>query len=157
MTVGVPTCAPDTLITDLARLSLEKGYEAFVVMRDGHALGVIGARELVAGSTSEGAHTLKAEQIMREGVPQVPPDIPLSAAALVMGDLGIQTLFLMHHAGGIEYPAAYISYRHYLRLLASESDEDLSDLGIYADRQPPLREFIQRRDEARRRAGGSTP
>ena len=156
MTVGVPTCAPDTLLTDLARLSLEKEVEAFVVMKDGHALGVISERELVAGCTREDAYFLTAEQVMREGVPQVPPDIPLSAAALLMGDLGVQTLFLMHHAGGIEYPAAYISYRHYLRLLAAESDEELSDLGIYADRQPPLQEFIQRRDEARRRAGGST-
>jgi CBS domain-containing protein len=156
MTVGVPTCAPDALLTDLARLSLEKGVEAFVVMKDGHALGVISERELVASSTQEDAHSLTAEQVMREGVPQVPPDIPLSAAALLMGDLGVQTLFLMHHAGGIEYPAAYISYRHYLRLLAAESDDELSDLGIYADRQPPLQEFIQRRDEARRRAGGST-
>lgn len=154
MTVGVPTCAPDDLIIDLARLALEKGFEAFVVMEDGHALGVIGERELVAGAIHEEAQHLTAEQVMREGVPQVPPDIPLSAAAMLMGDLGVQTLFLMHHAGGIEYPAAYISYRHFIRLLAAESDEELSDLGIYADRQPPLQEFIQRRDAARRSANG---
>ncbi len=156
MTVGVPTCAPDTLLSDLARLSLEKGFEAFVVMEDGHALGVVGEREMAAGSTSEEVDTLLAEQVMHEGVPQVPPDIPLSAAALLMGDLGVQTLFLMHHAGGIEYPAAYISYRHFVRLLAAESDDDLSDLGIYADRQPPLEEYIQRRDDARRRAARKT-
>lgn len=154
MTVGVPTCTADTLLSDLARLVLEKGFEAIVVMKDGHALGVVGEHELVRACTRENAHSLVADQVMREGVPQVPPDIPLSAAALLMQDLGVQTLFLMHHAGGVEYPAAYISYRHYLRLLAAESEEELRDLGIYAQRQLPLQEYIRRRDESRKRAAG---
>ena len=97
---------------------------------------------------------MTAEDVMREGVPQVPPDIPLSAAAMVMHDLGVRTLFLMHHAGGIEYPAAQLTYQHLLRLLAADGEEDLSDLGIYAQRQPPLETFIQRRDEARNKASG---
>jgi CBS domain-containing protein len=152
MTVGVQTCTPDTLLSDLARLVLEKGCEAVVVMKDGHALGVVGEDELVRACTREDMQSLKVEQIMREGVPQVPPDIPLAAAALLMQDQGVQTLFLMHHAGGVEYPAAYISYRHYIRLLAAESDDDLRDLGIHADRQAPLQAFIHRRDEARSKA-----
>jgi hypothetical protein len=69
-----------------------------------------------------------------------------------MLDLGVRTLFLMHHAGGIEYPAAQISYRHYLRAMAAQEKEDLRDLGIHAQRRPPLETFIQRRDEARREA-----
>lgn len=155
MTVGVQTCTPDTLLSDLARLMLEKGCEAVVVMKDGHALGVIGEDELVHACTRDDEHALRVEQVMREGVPQVPPDIPLTAAALVMQDLGVQTLFLMHHASGVEYPAAYISYRHFIRLLAAESDEDLQDLGIHAERESPLQTFIQRRDEARRKASSS--
>jgi CBS domain-containing protein len=136
---------------------LEKDYEAVVVMKDGHALGVVAEDELMRASGREDADNLTAEQVMREGVPQVPPDIPLAAAVLLMQDLGVKTLFLMHHAGGIEYPAAYISYRHYIRLLAAENDDDLRDLGIHADRQPPLQAFIQRRDEARKRASGGAP
>jgi len=88
---------------------------------------------------------------MREGIPQVPPDIPLTAAAQFMRDLGVRTLFLMHHAGGVEYPAAAISYKHYLRYLAANDLADLNDLGIKADRIPPLEDFFQRRAAARKK------
>ncbi len=72
---------------------------------------------------------------MREGVPQVPPDIPLTAAAQIMQDQGVRALFLMHHAGGIEYPAAMLSLTtHLLRHLAAKDDDELRDLGIHADR-----------------------
>lgn len=154
MTVGVQTCTPDTSLAELARLMLEKNCEAVVVMNDGHALGVVGGDELVCACSWEDMQSMKAEDVMREDVPQVPPDIPLSAAALLMHDLGVQTLFLMHHAGGIEYPAAQISYRHLLRLLAAEGEDDLMDLGIYAQRQAPLDSFIQRREQARKKAAG---
>ena len=86
---------------------------------------------------------------MRDGVPQVPPDIPLVAAAQLMQDLKVRTLFLMHHAGGIEYPAAMISYKHLLRHLAADNEAELRDLGIRAERKTPLEMFIQRRDAAR--------
>jgi hypothetical protein len=55
----------------------------------------------------------------------------------------------MHHAGGIEYPAAYISYRHFLRHMAAKDVDDLKDLGIYAYRQSPIEAFIQRREAKR--------
>jgi hypothetical protein len=86
---------------------------------------------------------------MRDGVPQVPPDIPLTAAAQLMQDFKVRTLFLMHHAGGIEYPAAMISYKHLLRHLVADNETELRDLGIGAERQTPLEMFIQRRDAAR--------
>jgi CBS domain-containing protein len=155
MTVGVQTCPPDTPLPDLARRMLETSCEAVVVMQEGHALGVVGEDEIVAGFHRDGLHELHAADVMREGVPQIPPDIPLSAAAQFMRDLGVRTLFLMHHAAGVEYPAAHISYRHLLRYVAAQSEADLLDLGIYAQRQAPLQSFIQRRDEARKKAGGS--
>ncbi len=154
MTVGVQTCAPDTPLPELARLLLETGCETVVVLEEGHALGVAGEDELVASLGRENWDALTAADVMREGVPQVPPDIPIAAAALLMRDMGVRTLFLMHHAAGIEYPAAYISYRHLLRFMAAESDADLRDLGIHANRQPPLQTFILKRDEARKKASG---
>ena len=90
--------------------------------------------------------------LMTVGVETCPPDTPLSAAAEIMLDQGVRTLFLMHHAGGIEYPAAQISYRHYLRAVVAQEDEDLRDLGILAKRQSPLEIFVQRRDEARKKS-----
>ena len=87
---------------------------------------------------------------MREDVPQVPPDIPLAAAAQIMQDQKVRTLYLMHHAGGIDYPAAMLSYRHLLRHLSAQKDEDLQRPGHSApNRKSPVETFIERRDAAR--------
>jgi hypothetical protein len=55
----------------------------------------------------------------------------------------------MHNASGIIYPAAMITYRHILRHLAAQTDDDLQDVGIAAARQSPLEQFIARRDAAK--------
>lgn len=153
MTVGVPTCSSETSVIDLARLMLEQGWEEVVVLDtlEGHALGVVSQDELVRAYTNTEYRKKSAMDIMRDGVPQVPPDIPLTTAAQIMQDQGVRVLFLMHHAGGIEYPAAMISYRHLIRHLISSDDEELRDLGIRAERQAPLDLFIQRREAARNR------
>ena len=154
MTVGVPTCPPQTPIVDLVRLMLEKNWEAVVVLdgEEGHALGVVGQDELVKAYEREDARTLTAEQIMHEGVPQIPPDIPLTVAAQMMLDQKVRALFLMHHAGGVVYPAAMITYRHILRYLAAQSNDELKDMGIAAARKAPLEQFIERRDAAKKAA-----
>ncbi len=153
MTVGVKTCTPATPIVDLARLMLEQDLEAIVVLdHDGHAVGVVSRDDLVRAYTRDDCRSLTAEAIMTDGVPQVPPDIPLAAAAQIMRDRGVRAVFLMHHAGGIAYPAAMLTYTHFLRHLCAQDDDELSDLGIRRDRQPPLDSFKQRRDAARRRS-----
>jgi predicted transcriptional regulator len=152
MTVGVVTCSEETPVADIARMILDKGLEAIVVLDEaGHALGTVSQFELVKIYNHPDPRKLKAEAIMREGVPQVPPDLPVTTAAQIMQDQGTRALFLMHHAGGIEYPAAVLSYYHLLRYLAADSDEELHDLGIAAARQAPLEAFVNRRDAARRR------
>ncbi len=153
MSVGVATCAPDTPIIEIARLLLEKKLEAVVVLNEeGHAVGIVSQKELVKAYTRDNHQQLTAEAIMHDGVPSVPPDIPLTAAAQIMQDQDIRVIYLMHHAGGIAYPAAVLSYQHLLRHLAARSDEELNDLGIKAARQAPLDEFLQKRDAARKRA-----
>jgi predicted transcriptional regulator len=150
MTVGVETCSPDTPIVDLARALLDNSGEDLVVLEDGHALGTIGLEQLMQVYAVGDYSALKARDILHEGVPQIPPDIPLTAAAQIMQDKRVKTLFPMHNAGGITYPAAMISYRHFLRHMNAEKDEDLSDLGIHADRKSPVEAFLQRRNAARR-------
>jgi len=164
MKVGVPTCPPDASVVEIARLLLEKNLEAVVVLdpEEGHALGVVGQDELVRAYANRPPPTaadqqppsdLTAVDVMREDVPQAPADIPLTAAAQIMLDQGVRVLFLMHHAGGIEYPAASLSYHHILRHMAARDEAELSDLGIGAERQTPLEVFIQKRDAARRKTG----
>jgi CBS domain-containing protein len=145
MTVGVLTCTPQTTISEIAQLLLDHDLDEVIVLDDGKALGVVGQDDLVAAFARDKSQSLTAIQVMREGIPQVPPDIPLTAAAQIMRDQGVRTFFLMHHAAGIEYPAAALSYKHLLRLLAAEDREELRDLGIKADRVLPLDEFKKRR------------
>lgn len=151
MTVGVQTCPPGTPVADVARLLLDRDLEAVVVLdREGHAAGIVGREELVRAYASGVDDAMTAEDIMHEGVPQAPPDIPLTAAAQLMLDQGVRSFFLMHNAGGIIYPAAFITYKHLIRHLAATSDAELSDLGIDAARKAPLDAFIERRDAARK-------
>ena len=107
---------------------------------------------MVKAYEREDARTLTAEQVMHEGVPQIPPDVPLTVAAQMMLDQNVRAFFLMHNAAGVIYPAAMITYRHILRHLAAQSDDDLKDMGIAAARKAPLEQFIARRDAAKKAA-----
>ncbi|MGQ9850482.1 MAG: CBS domain-containing protein [Aggregatilineaceae bacterium] len=155
MTVGVPTCAPDTPVSDLARLMLERDVEGVIVLdHEGHAVGMVTPDELMQAYQHDDPRALAAETIMREDVPELPPDIPLSAAAQLMRDRRVRVVFLTHNAAGITYPAAMLTYRHFLRHLAARSDADLADLGIHAQRLSPMQRFLQKREAARRRRLG---
>lgn len=154
MSVGVLTCSHKTPAIDVARVLLERDQEGLVVLNEhGHAVGIVSRANLVQAYGNGDYETLTAEAIMQDGVPQIPPDIPLTAAAQIMQDQGQRILFLMHHAGGIEYPAAFLSYTHLIRHLAMQDVDDLRDLGIKAVRESPLDTFIRRRNEARQQAG----
>ena len=152
MSVGAPTCSVETPIVDLAKKMLEKDWEAVVVLESdqGHAVGVVSQRELLQAYTRSDYTQLTAEDLMGENIPTVPPDIPITAAAQLMLDQGTRVVYITHHAGGIKYPAAWLTLKHLLRYLTGD---DLSDLGIRATREKPLDVFIRRREEARARAG----
>jgi CBS domain-containing protein len=166
MTVGVPTVTPETDVTDIARFLIEHNLEEVVVLEEGHNVGIVGYSEILksfekasalqeASLASENeqseSSTLTAEDVMRHDVVTVPPDLPLAAVIQIMQDKHLRAVYLTHHAGGVEYPAAWLTYRHLLRFMAARSDEEYKDLGIHAHRQSPLETFIQRRDEARKR------
>ena len=106
MSVGVLTCTPETRVVDLTRVLLEKDLEGAVVLDDrGHAAGIVTRDDLVrAYATGDDLQDLAVQAVMQDGVPQIPPDIPLTAADQIMQDRGLRIVFLMHHAGGIEYP-----------------------------------------------------
>lgn len=153
MSVGVPTCGLDDSVVELARWFLDKDIEGAVVLDEhGHGAGVVTHDELIKAYAKGNYEQLTAQDIMRPEVPAVPPDIPLSVAAQIMQDMGVRVVYMTHHAGGIEYPAAYLTYKHLLRHLAARDEQELKDLGIKAEREAPLETFFRRRDEALRRA-----
>jgi CBS domain-containing protein len=153
MTVGVLNCPPEMPLVEVARLLLERDLEGLVVLDEmGNAAGVITQDELVRAYAAPGdSAALTAGDIMRPDIPEVPTDIPLKAAAQLMGDQGVRIFFMMHHDKGIAWPAAILSYRHLLRHLAAEDEDDLQDMGIRAGREAPLEAFFKRRDAARQR------
>ncbi len=153
MSVGVPTCALQTPLQQVARLMINNDADSVVVLvPEGHAPGVVSQDDLVKAYAEEGWEKLVAEDVMQENVPQVPPDIPLTAAAQIMRDLHVRSVFLMHHAGGIIFSAGVLTYKHLMRHMAAEDDSELKDLGTQAARKAPLEAFIERRDAARRRS-----
>lgn len=154
MTVGVPTCKTTTSIVEIARFILEHHVEEMVVLgNEGEGVGVVGYEELVNAYGREDAKSLSAENVMREGLPELPADISIALAAQMMKDKGIRVAYMLHNSAGIIYPAALISYKHILRHLAAKDDSELKDLGLAADRKSPIEQFIERRDEARKKAG----
>jgi predicted transcriptional regulator len=154
MKVGVPTCKTSTPVVEIARFLIENNIEEMVVLGDeGEGMGVCGYKELVSAYEREDVRELTAEDIMTEGVPELPSDIPLTLAAQLLRDKDIRVAYMNHNSAGIIYPAASISYKHLVRHLAAEDESELKDLGINAERKSPLEQFIKRRDEARKQAG----
>jgi CBS domain-containing protein len=154
MTVGVATCKTTTPVVDIARFLTENNVEEMVVLgEEGEGVGICGYKELVNAYDREDVRELTAEQVMSEGVPELPSDIPLKLAAQLMKDKNIRVAYMNHNSAGIIYPAASISYKHLVRHLAARDESELKDLGINAERKSPLEVFIERRDEARKQAG----
>jgi predicted transcriptional regulator len=154
MTVGVPTCKTTTNIVDVARFILDHNVEEMVVLgSEGEGIGVVGYEELISAYSRENARSLTAEDVMREGVPELPADITLALAAQMLKDKAIRVAYMTHNSAGIIYPAASISYKHLLRHLAAKDESDLKDLGLAAERKSPIETFLAKRDEARRKAG----
>jgi CBS domain-containing protein len=154
MTVGVPTCKTTTPVIDIAKFIVENQVEEMVVLGDeGEGVGIVGYEELVKSYGRENVKSLTAEDIMREGVPELPADMTLALAAEMMRDKRIRVAYMLHNSAGIIYPAALISYKHIVRHLAALDESELKDLGLAAERKSPIEQFIQRRDEARKKAG----
>jgi len=155
MTVGVPTCKTSTPIVEIARFLVENNVieEMVVLGEEGQGVGTCGYKELVSAYNCEDVHELTAEDIMSEGIPELPSDITLKLAAQLMRDKNIRVAYMNHNSAGIIYPAALISYKHLVRHLAARDGAELKDLGIYAERKSPLEQFIERREEARKQAG----
>jgi CBS domain-containing protein len=154
MTVGVPTCKTTTPIVEIARFILEHHVEEMVVLgNEGEGVGVVGYEELVNAYGRDDVKSLVAETVMREGLPELPADISIALAAQMMRDKGVRVAYMLHNSAGIIYPAALISYKHFVRHLAAKDDSELKDLGLAAERKSPIDKFIERRDEARKKAG----
>ena len=123
MHIGVPTCSADTLLTDAVAILLRDRLESLIVLdRHGHAAGIFGQEEAIAafglsGAKAGGYKMLTVADAMRPEIPEILPDIPATAAAQIMLDKQVRNLFLMHHDGGIKWPAAVLRFEDVLNHL----------------------------------------
>ena len=112
MHIGVVTCRADTPLLEAVNILLREHLESLVVLDErGHAAGLLGRTEAIAAygrssATTQACDTLTAADIMRSDIPEIPSDIPAAAAAQLMLDQGVRDFYLMHHDGGISWPAA---------------------------------------------------
>ncbi len=61
--------------------------------------------------------------VMRVDIPEIPPDIPAIVAAQIMLDQGVREMYLMHHDGGIRWPAAALRFKDVLQCLAEMNEK----------------------------------
>ena len=143
MHIGVTTCPIDTPLAEAACTLLKKNVETLIVLDEsGHAIGRCGRQEVVAayartGATIHGCKTLTAGDVMRPGIPEIPPDIPATAAAQIMLDQGEREMYLMHRDCGISWPAAVFRLDEILYHLTAESKTDVTAAKTKTLRQSP--------------------
>jgi CBS domain-containing protein len=124
MHIGVTTCPADTPLVEVVGTLLRHGLESVVVLDDnGHAIGLCGRQEAVvcyglSQTRSGNFDALPVTEAMRPEIPEIPPDIPATAAAQLMLDQQVRELYLMHHDGGISWPAAVLRFEDILRHMA---------------------------------------
>jgi len=128
MQIGVKTCRENTSLTEAARILLGEQLESLIVLNEhGHAVGMLTRPDVVtaygrSGASEQGHQSLTAGDVMRPDILEIPPDIPATAAALMMLDQGFRAAYLLHHDGGMGWPAAVFRFDDVLRYLAEESD-----------------------------------
>lgn len=150
MHIGVPTCPVGTPLVEAVRTLLSKQLEALVVLDErGHGIGLLSRREVVlafvqAGISGSSFETLTAADVMRAKIPEVPADIPASAAVQLMLDQNVREIYIMHHEGGIRYPASVLRFEDVLRFVAAESEADLAGMGSGAARKSAIELFKER-------------
>jgi len=150
MHIGVTTCPANTTLADAVRLLLQERLESLIVLDDNrHAIGLVAQMEAVAaygrsGAKAKAPEVLTLAEVMQPHIPEIPPDIPATAAAQIMIDQGVRALYLMHHDGGISWPAAVLRFEDILRYMAAESDEEIADMGAGAARKTPFDLFKER-------------
>lgn len=155
MHIGVTTCRSNTPLVEVVRILLSQGLESCIVLdENSHAVGMLSRREAVAaygrlGGNPEDLGRLTAGDVMRPDIPQVPPDIPAMAAVQIMLDQGVREIYLLHHAGGLSWPAAVLRFDDVLRCMAAESEAEIADLGAGAPRKSPIEAFRERYSKAR--------
>lgn len=118
MKIGVPVCAPDSKLEEIAKIMLRDGADAVIVMdeEDG-AVGIVSQSDLVRAFTRNW-QLLAAKDVMTEKILSVEPEAQLTAVANMMHDEKVHQVFIHHEHPGTGKPSAVVTMRAIVRDMA---------------------------------------
>lgn len=117
MTIGVPACNTDTLLTDVARMLSQEARDVLVVMGEKGVAGVVSQSDLAQAFLGDYA-SLTAKDVMSAAVHSVSPDIPLKTAVEKMLEKGVHQLLVAPATHRDAVPTGVLSKRHLIELMA---------------------------------------
>lgn len=125
MKIGVPTCTPDTPLSEVAKIMAHEEADAVIVMDDYGACGVVSQTDLVKAFTRHW-QALTAKDVMTERIITISPDTAALAAAHLMIDEKVHQVFIMHEHPGPSRPSAVITMRALVREMAGLPPEKVA-------------------------------
>lgn len=124
MKIGVPVCAPDSKLEEVAKIMLRDGADAVVVLDEDGAVGVVSQSDLVRAFTRNW-QLLAAKDVMTEKILSVEPEAQLTAVANLMQDEKVHQIFIMHEHPATGKPSAVVTMRAIVREMAGLPPERL--------------------------------
>jgi signal-transduction protein with cAMP-binding, CBS, and nucleotidyltransferase domain len=122
MSRSVLTCTLETPVREAARRMAQQSVSALVVVEEssGDLEGIISRTDL-ARAYEKDIDSLTVEMVMSHRVETIVPDIPVSAAVLIMLDHHVDRLVIMHAKPGPQRPVGVLSLSDIVRDMARQA------------------------------------
>ena len=122
MSRSVMTCTPETTVREAARRMAEHHVNALVVVEEasGELEGIVSRTDL-AKAYDKDINAITIESLMSHDVETIIPDIPVSAAVMIMLDKGIDRLVIQHAKPAPQRPVGLLSLSDVIRDMAGEA------------------------------------
>lgn len=121
MSRSVLTCTLETPAREAAQRMAEHHVSALIVVEEtsGDLEGIVSRTDL-ARVYDKDIDNLTVEMIMNHRVETIVPDIPVSAAVLIMLDYNVDRLVIMHAKPGPQRPVGVLSLSDIVRDMAGQ-------------------------------------
>jgi CBS domain-containing protein len=122
MSRSVMTCTPETTAREAARRMAEHHVNALVVVEEasGELEGIVSRTDL-ARAYDKDVDAITIESLMSHDVETIIPDIPVSAAVMIMLDQNVDRLVIQHAKPAPQRPVGLLSLSDVIRDMAGEA------------------------------------
>jgi CBS domain-containing protein len=119
MSRSIVTCTPETTVRKAASRMVDNGVNALVVVDEssGELEGIVSPADLIQ-TYGQNIGLLTVDSVMSEQVETIIPDIPVSAAILIMLDRGVDRLVIVHAPPAPQRPVGILSVSDVVRAMA---------------------------------------